>query len=247
LQLHLPQLEPAPPRANGLINQLDPTDRAFHAWYRFVLSFPPHLVRDYLARFGLIEGQTVLDPFCGTGTTVVEAKLNGFASFGIEAMPFSHFASAVKVKWDIDADALVARAATVAALVRAELERQGIDDSRPYPGDIDRLDLLPLDTVARKLLITNSISPLPLHKALVLLDVLNHHCATPEYEHLVLALATALVGSISNLRFGPEIGVGKQKRDAPKGFLNIDHTGKKAKRSKGSGSYPGCRQNPKAR
>lgn len=216
LQLHLPQLEPVEPRANGLINQLDPSDRAFHAWYRFVLSFPPHLVRDYLADFGLTRGQTVLDPFCGTGTTVVEARLNGLASFGIEAMPFSHFASSVKVKWDIDADALLARAAAVAAWARAELARQGIDDSRSYPGDIDRLDLMPLDTAARKLLIKNSISPLPLHKALILLDILNRRCAAaPEYQHMVLALATALVGSISNLRFGPEIGVGKQKRDVP--------------------------------
>jgi len=39
---------------NGLIresasredNKLRPEDRAAHDWYRFVLSFPPHLVRD---------------------------------------------------------------------------------------------------------------------------------------------------------------------------------------------------------
>ncbi|MEA3341793.1 MAG: DNA methyltransferase, partial [Chloroflexota bacterium] len=52
-----------------------PQDRAFHDWYRFVLSYPPHLVRDYVDDFGLDEQSTILDPFCGTGTTVVEAKL----------------------------------------------------------------------------------------------------------------------------------------------------------------------------
>ena len=52
-------------------NRLRPEDRAVHDWYRFVLSFPPHLVRDYLEVFGVDSTQTVLDPFCGTGTTLV--------------------------------------------------------------------------------------------------------------------------------------------------------------------------------
>jgi hypothetical protein len=54
-------------------NRLRADDRAAHDWYRFVLSFPAHLVRDYVERFGLAEtarnGATVLDPFCGTETT----------------------------------------------------------------------------------------------------------------------------------------------------------------------------------
>ncbi len=56
---------------NGRANKLDFQDRAFHDWYRFVLSYPPHLVRDYLEDFGLNGSHTVLDPFCGTGTTLV--------------------------------------------------------------------------------------------------------------------------------------------------------------------------------
>ena len=34
-------------------NKLKLGDRAAHQWYRFVLSFPPHLVREYVAKFGL--------------------------------------------------------------------------------------------------------------------------------------------------------------------------------------------------
>lgn len=59
---------------NGRANKLDSQDRAFHDWYRFVLSYPPHLVRDYLEDFGLDSSHTVLDPFCGTGTTLVEVQ-----------------------------------------------------------------------------------------------------------------------------------------------------------------------------
>lgn len=72
---------------------------------------------------------------------------------------------------------------------------------------------LPAD--AQKLLIQDSISPLPLHKSLVLLDLLRQHEGEPYYRHALLAFGKALVSSISNLRFGPEVGVGKLKQDVP--------------------------------
>lgn len=59
-------------------------DLPVHEWYRFVLSYPPHLVRDYLTRFGVRRGMRVLDPYCGTGTTLVECKKHGVESVGIE-------------------------------------------------------------------------------------------------------------------------------------------------------------------
>lgn len=61
-----------------------------------------------------------------------------------------------------------------------------------------------------KLILTNSISPLPLHKTLVLLDALREAEQEPFYRHARLALANALVYKISNLHFGPEVGVGNQ-------------------------------------
>ncbi|MCY3943424.1 MAG: DNA methyltransferase, partial [Gemmatimonadetes bacterium] len=44
-------------------NRMRPDDRPVHDWYRFVLSYPPHLVRDYLERLGIGTSDTVLDPF----------------------------------------------------------------------------------------------------------------------------------------------------------------------------------------
>src|SRR5258708_3145553 len=82
-------LQSALQRRNGDANKLSPEDRAAHSWFRFVLSFPPHLVRDYLAKFQIQAGQSVLDPFCGTGTTVVECKKQGIASVGVEANPMA--------------------------------------------------------------------------------------------------------------------------------------------------------------
>lgn len=201
--------------SNGNKNKVAPADSAFHNWYRFVLSFPPHLVRHYIQRFNIDQDQVILDPFCGTGTTIVESQLNRIRAVGLEASPFAHFASSVKTNWDINTEAFESIVRTVASETRKELKSQDIDDNYFLNSSFDEEKLNSLDKQARKLLITNSISPLPLHKTLTLLRILRQHEEEPFYNHALLALANALVFKISNLRFGPEVGVGKPKSDYP--------------------------------
>ena len=123
------QEERNPQISNGRANKLDPQDRAFHDWYRFVLSFPPHLVRDYIRKFRLNANSVVLDPFCGTGTTLVEAKLAGMKAVGLEGNPFPQFASSVKTDWAVDVDSLTSHTRQIAKEVLAVLKSQGIDDN----------------------------------------------------------------------------------------------------------------------
>ncbi len=183
-------------------NKLRVHDQAAHDWYRFVLSFPPHLVRTYLERFDVAAQNRVLDPFCGTGTTPVECKKRGIESIGIEANPLACFASRVKLNWDVDPKALWQDADRIAAFANSEL-RKNHHPWRSLPED------------ALELLLQNSISPLPLHKTLTLLGVLEAHRDARFAAHERLALAKSLVSGISNLNFGPEVGVGAIKDDAP--------------------------------
>ena len=199
-------------------NKLRPEDRAVHDWYRFVLSFPPHLIQEYVDRFEVGPSDSVLDPFCGTGTTLVECKKLGIGSIGIESTPMAHFASSVKVDWSVDCSRLVDYADKVATSARKTLEQQGIDEwegtlfaakeSRRSP-----LQVLPPER--SKLLLKDSISALPLHKTLVLLDAIDRHGNLQVQQYGRLALASALVHRIGNLKFGPEVGVGPIKKDAP--------------------------------
>lgn len=201
---------------NSDINKLYAEDRAVHEWYRFVLSFPPHLVRTYLDQFGIQRGDRILDPFCGTGTVLVESKKLGIPSIGIEANPIAHFAGNVKVDWSPDPDGLMAHASFVAQEALTLLRMENIEDTpffRAIEYDHENLRTLPDDV--KKLLLTDSISPLPLHKALVLLDCLKQHRDEHVHQHELLALAKTLVYSSSNLHFGPEVGVGRLKDDAP--------------------------------
>ena len=113
---------------NSEANKLYPEDRAVHEWYRFVLSFPPHLVREYLERFSIGPQHRVLDPFCGTGTVLVECKKLGIPSVGVEANPVAYFASQVKVDWSINPDQLLEHAHQIAEISLAKLRSEGIED-----------------------------------------------------------------------------------------------------------------------
>lgn len=194
------------------VNRVYAEDQPVHRWYRFVLSFPPHLVRDYLERFGLTADDRVLDPFCGTGTTLVECKKLGIPSVGIEAHPMGHFASVVKTDWSPDAAGLSEHARRVAGAAFAQLDADGVGDVAIFSNSVDHLRRLP--EPAERLLLRGSISPVPLHRTLVLLDYLEQLHDRRYAGHERLALATALVTSISNLHFGPEVGVGRAKPDA---------------------------------
>ncbi|MEM9483628.1 MAG: DNA methyltransferase [Cyanobacteria bacterium P01_F01_bin.116] len=179
-------------------NQLSEKDRAVHNWYRFILSFPPHLVRHYLQRFQATEKTVVLDPFAGTGTTVVEVQKLGLPAIGIEANPMAQFACSVKLDWSPQPEYLWQKAQTIAAAVRNELT------------------LLPnltpnLEPDAHALLFKDAISPRPLQKVLTLLGHLDRAASLPHYR---LALANSAVFA-SNLRFAPEVSVSrKHKSDA---------------------------------
>ena len=87
-------------RSNNAIQQLE--DARVHDWYRFVLAYPDHLVSEMMNRFNVGRRHTVLDPFVGMGTTLVECKERGVNSVGIDANPVAAFATQVKTTWDID-------------------------------------------------------------------------------------------------------------------------------------------------
>ena len=91
------------------VQQFD--QESFHRWYNFVLGFSDQLVEKILVKFSVDSTATVLDPFCGTGTTMVECAKRGIPSIGIDANPFAVFAARVKSRFDLDPDALM-RAAT---------------------------------------------------------------------------------------------------------------------------------------
>jgi len=77
-----------------------------HGWHRYIGRFPPHLVRALLNHFGVTNDSVVCDPFAGSGTTLVEARLLGIQGIGIEICPLSHLIASVKSRFPSTTDQL---------------------------------------------------------------------------------------------------------------------------------------------
>jgi DNA modification methylase len=73
-----------------------------HQWYDYLEDFPHHLLEESIKKYNLKKGYLVLDPFCGSGTTLVSSNLFGLNAFGIDANPLMCLVSEVKTTWDID-------------------------------------------------------------------------------------------------------------------------------------------------
>ncbi|MFC2411373.1 MAG: hypothetical protein ACFNUE_01955 [Bacteroides sp.] len=188
----------------NLENRLRLEDTSVHDWYRFVLSFPPHLVRQYLDSFGVDKNSVVLDPFCGTGTVNVECKKRGIPSWGVEASPITQFASKTKCSWTNEMCGFIHEAERIAEGAAKRICQAREQRTLPPP----QADLL----------LKNSISAKPLSDTLWLRDAILAEGSIFQ-DYYLLALAKHIVYSYSNLKFGPEVGVSRRKKE------QVDTTG----------------------
>ena len=66
-----------------------------HSLHPYPAKFPPQLPRKILSLYGK-QGDTVLDPFCGSGTTLVEGRLQGLNVIGVDVNGLACLLSKVK-------------------------------------------------------------------------------------------------------------------------------------------------------
>lgn len=67
-----------------------------HGLHEYRGKFFPQLVRALINVGGVPAGGVVLDPMCGSGTTLVEARCSGMRGYGIDMNPLSVFVSDAK-------------------------------------------------------------------------------------------------------------------------------------------------------
>lgn len=202
-------------------NTIQKADTPLHHWYRFVLSYPPHLVRQYIAHFQLHGRDLLCDPFCGTGTTLVEAKKQGVPSVGCDAHPFAIMVSSVKTNWGLDIDLL----SSLHRRILTGAEEQMIRHNLP---PLSLYTLVTAEKVSRekngihlsedeqRLLPTGFLSERPLQRLLILRDEIEEQ--TEEHSQdirnfFLVAMAHVIANGAGNFAFGPEIYRTKAKLD----------------------------------
>ena len=166
-----------------------------HNWYRITLGFSDQLVSGLLDKFEVESGQWVLDPFCGSGTTLVECKKRGVNSIGIDANPSSFFASKVKVNWGLN----ISKILQFAMQIEGEYKKE-IKNSSSYKADPTFTYLSESGMLER-----GWISPKPLKKSIVLKRAISTINLPLKYRELYfLALVDEVVTDASNIKFGPQ-------------------------------------------
>ncbi len=85
---------------NGFANQSaarkDPK-YVTHGIHEYKGKFYPQLAKGLLNICGVEEGAFILDPFCGSGTTLLESYLNGYRGFGCDMNPLAAMIAKAKV------------------------------------------------------------------------------------------------------------------------------------------------------
>jgi SAM-dependent methyltransferase len=96
------------------------TEHPLHSMSSYLGGFPPRVPRRLIQEW-VPSRTTVLDPFCGSGTTIVEAKLLGHPAVGVDLNPLAVRLTQAKLQ-PVDLDEVLYRLRDLAKKFRGERE-----------------------------------------------------------------------------------------------------------------------------
>lgn len=82
----------------SLVNYASDLNVPIQRWYRYKEGYSIKLVDQILSKYNVKKGDLIVDPFCGSGSTLLQAKINYCNSIGFEINPFSAFLAKVKTQ-----------------------------------------------------------------------------------------------------------------------------------------------------
>lgn len=81
----------------SLLNYSDDLNKPFQRWYRYKEGFSVELVEHLIHEYSVHKKGVILDPFSGSGSTLLAASHLGYEGVGFEVNPFSCFLSRCKL------------------------------------------------------------------------------------------------------------------------------------------------------
>ena len=161
-----------------------------HRWIPWIAGFSREFVQSALERH-LKEKGTVLDPFAGVGTTLVEAILAGHNAVGFEINPYA---------------ALACRTKLTAYQLKTEVVARGIQDFREFCAGTLRNGYTPQSSPPPGFKTRAAFySPKVLRKVLAVQDFIARSEKSPLRDMYRLAFASTMV-TYSNYSYEPSLG-----------------------------------------
>ena len=205
MQLSSPLLEPPEPLvAKDRAAFSDPSFASnkllpVHRWVPWIAGFSSSFVSKILAEKLNFPG-TVLDPFAGVGTTLVEALLAGHNAMGFEINPYAAFACEIKINsHKLNSPTIREATAQLESFYNSKISSNYLPESKPPVGFKTRKSFYSLTV---------------LHKVLIVQDFINRLQDLQVQEICKLAFASTMV-DYSNYSYEPSLGTrraaGKQE------------------------------------
>ena len=161
-----------------------------HRWVPWIAGFSKKFVNDSISRY--IDGKgTILDPFAGVGTTLVESHITGNNSIGFEINPYAYFACKTKINsLHIDEERFNAEIERFSAFYLSNLNSDYCTQSKEPQGFKTRIQFY---------------SPKVLHKVLILMDFIQT-IDDPHIADLFKLAFTSTMVKYSNYSYEPSLG-----------------------------------------
>lgn len=198
----------------------------FHNWYNFVLGYSPEFPDYILDKEQATSETVVLDPFAGSGTTLVCCKSRGIPSFGVDANDFMVEAARAKLDWQVDVTDLKRLSRQVLKLAKENFARfswhtadlavaatsgqmklhEAFESSKPSH-TVHAEQHRPL------MLLPKYISPRPLAELLLINEAIETSVADAQLKKIFDLALSALIVPVSNVRYGPGFGIIKPQTE----------------------------------
>lgn len=199
----------------------------FHNWYNFVLGYSPEFPEYIISKYNIKPKNVVVDPFMGTGTTLISCKQNGIISYGVDANDFFIDVAKAKLNWNLNSKELNATYLHIIEsfgnLVReVDFEEEMEEQELQFAVAIKNRSYRSIAQQNRtKLLDERYICDKPLVQLVLLKEIINEIVPDNQRGFFQLALA-AIIVPVSNVKYGPGFGVNKPKNnvDVLKYFRN---------------------------
>lgn len=89
---------------HSILNYSNDINRPYQRWYRYKEGYSVDLVKKLIVECKLRKIKNILDPFMGSGTTLLAARELGINGYGFEVNPFSYFLANCKLAKYTDKD-----------------------------------------------------------------------------------------------------------------------------------------------
>jgi hypothetical protein len=183
---------PLPLRLNGATDPstsstfIDNMRLPVHRWFRFSAGFSAQWAAQVISQAAAAYPITVLDPFAGSGTTLLAAEQRSVPSFGVEAHPFVARIARAKLFYRSDPHdyiAMIRRMRDLAATLRPDLNTYPPLIRKCFSDD----SLAPLDTLRRAWLYLADGSPASELAWLTLVGILRQvsHVGTAPWQYVL--------------------------------------------------------------